>query len=68
MKLTKEEFLNEIMTRREAQDYMGVTNQTMQYHLTRGNLKPCKTVPVGTTKETQLFWKRDIDEYLRLIR
>lgn len=61
-KMTKEEFLEKIMTRREAESYVGLTSVAFQYHLRRGNITPCKEFGSKNGK-VQLFWKEDLDEF-----
>lgn len=61
MKLTKEEFLEQIMTRREAESYVELSNVAFQHHLREKNIIPCKEVGSGRGK-VQLFWKNDLDD------
>ena len=56
---TKEEALEQIMFRREAEDYLGVTPQNFQYHMKAGNIKPAKEYGEGKAK-SQLFWKDEL--------
>ena len=67
MKMTKEEFLNEIMTRREAEQYVGLTSVAFQYHLREGKIKPCKEYGTGRGK-VQLFWKSDLKKLKKFIK
>lgn len=61
MKMTKEEFLKLILTRREAEQYAEMTSSALQHHLRQGNIRPCKEHGKGTGK-VQLFWKSDLDK------
>lgn len=61
MKMTKEEFLEQLMTRREAESYVGLSSVAFQHHLRQGNISPCKESGNGKGK-VQLFWKEDLDE------
>jgi len=67
MKMTKEEFLKQIMTRREAEDYLGLSSIAFQYHLRAKNIQPCKEYGSGSGK-VQLFWKEDLDKLKKLIK
>lgn len=67
MKMTKEEFLEKIMTRREAESYVGLSNVAFQHHLREGNIKPCKEYGLGRGK-VQLFWKDDLDKLKNFIK
>lgn len=60
MKMTKEEFLERIMTRREAESYLGLSNVAFQHHLRQGRIVPCKEYGTGRGK-VQLFWVDDLD-------
>lgn len=60
-KMTKEEFLEQIMTRREAESYVELSNVAFQHHLRTGNIKPCKEFGTGRGK-VQLFWKDDLEK------
>lgn len=60
--MTKEEFLEQIMTRREAENYTQLSNVAFQHHLRQGNIKPCKEYGAGKGK-VQLFWKEDLDKF-----
>lgn len=60
MKMTKEEFLERVMTRREAEEYVGLSNVAFQHHIRMGRIKPCKEYGSGKGK-VQLFWKDDLD-------
>lgn len=68
MKFTKQEFLKKIMLRREAENYLGLTQAAMQYHISNGNIVPCKEYGTGKGK-VQLFWQDDLDvlkrDYMR---
>lgn len=63
MKLTKEEFLSNLFTRREAEQYAGLTAAAMQHHLRKGNISPCKEYGKGNGK-VQLFWKDDLEKIM----
>lgn len=60
MKMTKEEFLEQLFTRREAESYVGLSNVAFQHHLRQENITPCKEYGKGGGK-VQLFWKDDLD-------
>ena len=62
MKMTKEEFLERIMTRREAESYVGLSNVAFQYHLRKKHILPCKEFGGGNGK-VQLFWKDDLEKF-----
>lgn len=61
MKMSKEEFLEQIMTRREAESYVGMSNVAFQYHIRNKNITPCKEYGAGRGK-VQLFWKDDLNK------
>lgn len=63
MKITKEEFLEQLLTRREAEAFVGLSAAAFQHHLKQGNIKPCKESGRGKGK-IQLFWKSDLDKML----
>ncbi len=67
MEMTKEEFLNQIMTRREAEGYVGLSNVAFQYHLRNENIVPCKEFGDGRGK-VQLFWKDDLNELKNFLK
>lgn len=67
MEMSKQEFLKRIKTRREAEQYLGLSQVAMQYHLRQGNITPCKEVGSGTGK-VQLFWESDLDELKKLLK
>lgn len=56
------EFLNEILTRREAEQLAGLTSVAFQYHLRQNNIKPDKEVGKGKGR-TQLFWRSSIEKF-----
>lgn len=60
MKMTKEEFLEQLFTRREAESYLELSSVAFQHHLRQGNIEPCKHHGKGGGK-VQLFWKDDLD-------
>lgn len=60
-KMTKEEFLKQLYTRREAENYLQISSVAMQHHLRQGNIKPCKEYGRGNAK-VQLFWREDLDK------
>jgi hypothetical protein len=57
--VNKQEFLQQILTRREAEQLAGLTTMAFQHHLKQGNIKPAKEAGKGTGK-IQLFWKDDV--------
>lgn len=65
--MTKEEFLKQIYTRREAESYVGLSNVAFQHHLREGNVKPCKEAGTGRGK-VQLFWKEDLDKFKKTLK
>lgn len=67
MKMTKEEFLERIMTRREAESYVGLSNVAFQHHLREKNVLPCKEFGEGNGK-VQLFWKEDLENLKKLLK
>lgn len=66
MKMTKEEFLEKIMTRREAESYLQLSQVAFQYHLRNGNIKSCKEYGRGNAK-VQLFWLDDLKKLEELL-
>jgi hypothetical protein len=64
MKMTKEEFLEQILTRREAERYLELSSVAFQHHLRQGNITPVKEVGQGKGK-VQLFWKEDLNTFRR---
>jgi len=66
MKMTKEEFLKQIMTRREAESYVGLSNVAFQHHIRQGNVAPCKESGRGKGK-VQLFWLDDLKEFVKTL-
>ena len=42
MKMTKDEFLKNIYTRREAEQYLTLDKMAFQHHIKNGNIVPCK--------------------------
>lgn len=60
MKMTEKEFLNELMTRREAEHHLGLRQNAFQHHMRLKRIEPCKQYGTGSGK-VQLFWKRDVD-------
>lgn len=67
MKMTKEEFLEQLLTRREAESYVGLSNIAFQHHLREGNIKPCKEAGRGNGK-VQLFWKKDLEKLKEILK
>lgn len=67
MKMTKEEFLDEIMTRREAEQYVGLSSVAFQHHIRKGRIAPCKEYGTGRGK-VQLFWKDDLKKLKKFIK
>lgn len=67
MKMTKEEFLERIMTRREAESYVGLSNVAFQHHLRTENIIPCKEYGDGRGK-VQLFWKEDLKKLKEFLK
>ncbi|GGN67661.1 hypothetical protein [Oceanobacillus indicireducens] len=67
MKMSKEEFLEQIMTRREAESYVGMSNVAFQHHIRNKNIIPCKEYGVGRGK-VQLFWKDDLNKLKEFVK
>jgi len=67
MKMTKEEFLSKLCTRREAENELGMTSAALQHHLRSGRIKPCKEYGVGKGK-VQLFWIDDINKLKQFLK
>ena len=63
MKMTKDEFLKQLYTRREAEKYLGLDKMAFQHHINKGNISPCKEYGDKNAK-VQLFWKNDLDNLL----
>lgn len=61
MKMSKEEFLNQLLTRREAEQFVNLSTLAFQHHLRAQNILPCKVGGSGSGK-VQLFWKSDLNE------
>lgn len=61
--MTKEEFLEQILTRREAEQYAGLTSSALQHHLRNENISPCKEFGKGNAK-VQLFWKDELEKIM----
>lgn len=55
------EFLNKIYTRREAENFVGLSNVAFQHHLRTGKIKPCKESGNGKGK-VQLFFEDDLKQ------
>jgi len=66
MRMTKKEFLEQLMTRREAEHYLQLSQVAFQYHLKNENIKPCKEYGRGNAK-VQLFWMEDLKELEKLL-
>ena len=64
MTITKQELLDQLYTRREAEQYLGITPMNMQYHLKNNNIKTAKEFGKGNAK-VQLFSKADLDRIPR---
>lgn len=60
MKMTKDDFLKSIYTRREAEKYLTLDKMAFQHHINKGNIVPCKEYGDKNAK-VQLFWKNDLD-------
>lgn len=60
MKMTKDDFLKNIYTRREAEKYLTLDKMAFQHHIKKGNIVPCKEYGDKNAK-VQLFWKNDLD-------
>lgn len=67
LKMTKEEFLGQIMTRREAENYVGLSSVAFQHHLRTGRIMPCKEHGEGKGK-VQLFWINDLNKLKKFIQ
>lgn len=67
MKMTKKEFLKQIMTRREAERYVGLSNVAFQHHIREGRIVPCKEYGNGKGK-VQLFWRDDLDFLIKFLK
>ena len=67
VKLTKDEFLSQLMTRREAESYLQLSQVAFQYHLRNENIKPCKEHGRGNAK-VQLFWLDDLKELETILK
>ena len=55
-KLTKQEFLSKLYTRREAEEYLEINSVALQHHIRKGNIIPCKEYGKASGK-VQLFWE-----------
>lgn len=67
MKMTKEYFLSQLMTRREAESFLDLSSMAFQYHLRVGNIKPCKESGHGKGK-VQLFWLDDLKNLEKILK
>lgn len=59
-KMKREELLKQLLFRRQAEELAEMSRHAFQYHLDKGNIKPCKEDGVGRGK-TQLFWREDVE-------
>ena len=59
-RLTREEFLSQLYTRREAEEYLEINSVALQHHIRKGNIIPCKEYGKASGK-VQLFWESDLD-------
>ena len=59
-KITKQEFLSKLYTRREAEEYLEINSVALQHHIRKGNIIPCKEYGKASGK-VQLFWEYDLD-------
>lgn len=66
-RMTKKEFLERLMTRREAESYLSLSNVALQHHLRTGRISPCKEYGSGRGK-VQLFWKEDLDALKQFLK
>ena len=64
--MTKEEFLERLMIRREAEEYVGLSTVAFQHHLRIGRITPCKEYGRGSGK-VQLFWKDELDNLKKFL-
>lgn len=64
---TKEELLEQIMTRREAERYLEVSAAAFQYHIRVGNISPVKEYGERSGK-VQLFWKEDLEKLKNFLK
>lgn len=67
MKMTKEEFLKQLFTRREAEHYLQISQVAFQHHLRQGNIKACKEYGRGNAK-VQLFWLEDLKKLKKTLK
>lgn len=67
LKMSKEEFLEKLYVRREAERYVELSNSAFQYHLRQGNISPCKESGTGKGR-VQLFWKEDLDRLKEFLK
>jgi len=67
MKMTKEEFLEKLFTRREAEHYLQISQVAFQHHLRQKNIKPCKEYGRGNAK-VQLFWLDDLKKLEKILK
>lgn len=67
MKMTKDEFLKQLLTRREAETFVGLSSVAFQHHLREKNIVPCKESGQGKGK-VQLFWKKDLEKLKELLK
>ena len=65
-KMTRDEFLKKIYTRREAEQFLQMSSIAFQYHLRVGNIKPAKESGRGNGK-VQLFWEDDLKKLKKIL-
>lgn len=65
--MSKSEFLSQLFTRREAEQFVGLSSIAFQHHLRVGNIIPCKVSGSGSGK-VQLFWKSDLDKFKKRLK
>ena len=58
--MKREEFLKQLYTRREAEEYLGINSVALQHHIRKGNIVPCKEYGKASGK-VQLFWEDDLE-------
>ena len=65
-KMTRDEFLKKIYTRREAEQFLRMSSVAFQHHLRVGNIKPIKEFGRGNGK-VQLFWEDDLKNLKKIL-
>jgi hypothetical protein len=58
--MKRQELLNQILFRRQAEELAKMSPQAFQKHISKGHIVPAKEHGIGKGK-AQLFWKKDVE-------